>query len=122
MRNIPYRCVRFLALAGILAVGPVHAQAQDVAAARLDSLRVELEVLRARLDSLEGIVARSQAGPEVRDQEETTTDAIARLRAAAQAAAGDAATDTVARAQGTQDFVGRARSLQALNPEISLNA
>ena len=121
MRNIPYRCVRFLALAGILAVGPVHAQAQDVAAARLDSLRVELEVLRARLDSLEGIVARSQAGPEVRDQEETTTDAIARLRAAAQAAAGDAAADTMARAQGAQEFVGRARSLQALNPEISLN-
>ena len=121
MRNIPYGCVRFLALAGILAVGPVHAQAQDVAAARLDSLRVELEVLRARLDSLEGIVARSQAGPEVRDQEETTTDAIARLRAAAQAAAGDAAADTMARAQGAQEFVGRARSLQALNPEISLN-
>ena len=121
MRNIPYGCVRFLALAGILAVSPVRAQAQDVPAARLDSLRVALEVLRARLDSLEGVVARSQAGPEVQDQEETTTDAIARLRAAAQAAAGDAAADTMARAQGAQEFVGRARSLQALNPEISLN-
>jgi hypothetical protein len=74
-------------------------------------------VLRARLDSLEGLVVRGQA--EDLNQEEDTTDAIARLRSAAQAAAGDAAADTVA--QGSQDFVGRARSLQALNPEISLN-
>jgi hypothetical protein len=121
MRSSPYERIRFLALAGILAVGPVRAQAQDIPAAQLDSLRVELEALRARLDSLEGVVGRGQAGPEVQDPEETTADAIARLRAAAAAAAGDAAPDTVAQAQGTQVFVGRARSLQALNPEISLN-
>ncbi len=113
----PNACLGFLALAGILAVGPVGARAQDVPAAQLDSLRAELEVLRVRLDSLEGVVARVQ----VEDPEEDTTDALARLRAAARAAVGDAAGDTVARAQGTQEFVGRARSLQALNPEISLN-
>ncbi|MED5563930.1 MAG: hypothetical protein VYB16_05455, partial [Gemmatimonadota bacterium] len=111
MRIKKYGCVGFLALVGALGAGPVRACAQDVPAARLDSLRTELEVLRARLDSLEGVV--------VGGQEEDTTDAIARLRSAAQAAAGDAAADTVA--QGSQDFVGRARSLQALNPEISLN-
>jgi hypothetical protein len=117
MRIKKYGCVGFLALVGALGAGPVRACAQDVPAARLDSLRTELEVLRARLDSLEGVVVRGQA--EDLNQEEDTTDAIARLRSAAQAAAGDAAADTVA--QGSQDFVGRARSLQALNPEISLN-
>ena len=111
MRIKKYGCVGFLALVGALGAGPVRACAQDVPAARLASLRTELEVLRARLDSLEGVVVGGQA--------EDTTDAIARLRSAAQAAAGDAAADTVA--QGSQDFVGRARSLQALNPEISLN-
>ena len=111
MRIKKYGCVGFLALVGALGAGPVRACAQDVPAARLDSLRTELEVLRARLDSLEGVVVGGQA--------EDTTDAIARLRSAAQAAAGDAAADTVA--QGGQDFVGRARSLQALNPELSRN-
>ena len=111
MRIKKYGCVGFLALVGALGAGPVRACAQDVPAARLDSLRTELEVLRARLDSLEGVVVGGQA--------EDTTDAIARLRSAAQAAASDAAADTVA--QGSQDFVGRARSLQALTPEISLN-
>ena len=117
MRIKKYGCVGFLALVGALGAGPVRACAQDVPAARLDSLRTELEVLRARLDSLEGVVVGGQA--EDLNQAEDTTDAIARLRSAAQAAAGDAAADTVA--QGSQDFVGRARSLQALNPEISLN-
>ena len=117
MRIKKYGCVGFLALVGALGAGPVRACAQDVPAARIDSLRTELEVLRARLDSLEGVVVRGQA--EDLNQAEDTTDAIARLRSAAQAAAGDAAADTVA--QGSQDFVGRARSLQALNPEISLN-
>ena len=117
MRIKKYGCVGFLALVGALGAGPVRACAQDVPAARLDSLRTELEVLRARLDSLEGVVVGGQA--EDLNQAEDTTDAIARLRSAAQAAASDAAADTVA--QGSQDFVGRARSLQALNPEISLN-
>ena len=114
VRIKPYGCVAFLALVGALGAGPVLVHAQDLPAAQVDSLRVELEMLRARLDS---VVARGQVEPEAEDLEETTTDAIARLRAAAEAAAGDAATDTVA--QGTQEFVGRARSLQALNPEIT---
>jgi hypothetical protein len=78
-------------------------------------------MLRARLDSLGDVVSSGPRGPEVRDQEEEGTDALTRLRAAARAAAGGAAADTMGRAQGTQEFVGRARSLQALNPEISLN-
>jgi len=121
MRNDPKKWVSLFALVGVLSVGPVGARAQDVPATQLDSLRGEIEVLRARLDSLADAVGRGQAAPEVRDQEEETTDALARLRAAAEAAAGDAARDTTIQAQGTQEFVGRARSLQALNPEISLN-
>ena len=126
MRNSPlriksYGCLGFLALVGALGAGPVRAHAQDVPATQLDSLRAELEILRARLDSLVGVVGIGQVGPEARAQEEDTTDAIARLRGAARAAAGDPAADRVAQAQGTQEFVGRARSLQALNPEISLN-
>ena len=108
------------ALAMALVVGPCRAQAQDVPPTQLDSLRAELELLRAQLDSLGAVVAGGSVGPEVTDQD-ATTDALARLRAAARAAAGGAAPDTTARAQGTQEFVGRARSLQALNPEISLN-
>ena len=108
------------ALAVALVVGPCRAQAQDVPPTQLDSLRAELELLRAQLDSLGAVVAGGSVGPEVTDQD-ATTNALARLRAAARAAAGGAAPDTTARAQGTQEFVGRARSLQALNPEISLN-
>ncbi len=123
MRDSPlrinsYGCLGFLTLVAALGAGPVQASAQDVTAEQLDSLQAELEILRARLDSLAGVVGIGQAGP---DPEEDTTDAIARLRAAAEAAAGAAETDTMAQAQGTQEFVGRARSLQALNPEISLN-
>ena len=118
-KNLPGGIGAF-ALVGALVVGPGRAQAQDVPSTQLDSLRAELELLRAQLDSLGAVVARDPVGPEVRDQEETT-DALARLRAAARAAAGDAVADTTAPAQGTQEFVGRARSLQALNPEISLN-
>jgi len=108
------------ALVWVVAVGPGRAQAQDVPSAQLDSLRAELELLRARFDSLGAVVAGGSVGPEVTDQD-ATTDPLARLRAAARAAAGDAAPDTMAQVQGTQEFVGRARSLQALNPEISLN-
>ena len=133
MRNNPYGYRRFLTVLRILSVGsvvfgvlvgplgPIAAYAQDVPAAELDSLRAEIEVLRAQLDSLGDVVGRGQVGQGVRRQGEPQTDAIARLRAAAEAAARDATTDTIAQVQGTQEFVGRARSLQALNPEISLN-
>ena len=107
-------------LVAALVVGPCRVHAQDLPSEQLDSLRAELELLRAQLDSLGAVVASGPVSPEVGDQEETT-DALARLRAAAQAAAGGAAADTAAQTQGAQEFVGRARSLQALNPEISLN-
>ena len=109
------------AVVGALVMGPCRAQAQDVPSAQLDSLRAEIELLRAQFDSLGAVVAGGSVGPEVTDHD-VTTDALARLRAAARAAAGNAtAPDTFAQAQGAQEFVGRARSLQALNPEISLN-
>ena len=118
--------VAVIALVGVLAGGWVPAGAQDAPTAQADSLRAELEVLRARLDSLAGVVGRSQVDAGVEDREEEPADELARLRAAARAAAGQTAErgpagDTTAGAQGTQEFVGRSRSLQALNPEISLN-
>ena len=118
MRSKLYESIVFLALVGIFAVGPVSTQAQTVPAAQLDSLRAELEGLRARLDSLESVVAGGQTDASGGDQ---ATDDLARLEAAARAALGDVTADTTTRAQGAQVFVGRSGSLQALNPEISLN-
>ncbi len=111
----------FLAFTVILVLRPISVRAQNVPAAQIDSLRAELLLMRARLDSLEGVVGRGAAGVAVADPEEETADALARLRAAARAAASDAAGDTPAPAAGTQQFVGRAGSLRALNPEISVN-
>jgi hypothetical protein len=81
-----------------------------------DSIAALLARLQARVDSLEALVQRLQA--EGRDPE--ARDALAELRAAAQAAvqAGGARPDTA----DEQAFEGRQRSLPALNPEISLNA
>jgi hypothetical protein len=82
-----------------------------------DSVAAELARLRARLDSLEALVRELRAA----GQEEEAGDALSALRAAAQEAAGeggprpDTATDR-------QEFVGRQRSLQSLNPEISVTA
>lgn len=86
---------------------PVSASAQTPTQAQLDSIRAELGALRARLDSL----LRSQDA--IRQQDE-----IARLRQAARAAAERGGSD--AAGDGEQEFVGRQRSLQGLNPEISL--
>ena len=81
-----------------------------------DSLRAEMARLAALVDSLSQEVARlREAG-----QEPQADDALARLRAAAVAAAGGQA--TTAEGAEDQEFVGRQRSLQALNPEISVNA
>ena len=80
-----------------------------------DSLRVELARLAALVDSLSREVARlREAG-----QEPVADDALARLRAAAAAAAAGGQPTAAAE---DQEFVGRQRSLQALNPEISVNA
>jgi len=83
---------------------------------RPDSLRIELERLKAVVDSLRLEVERLQAA----GQQEEAGDALAALRAAAAEAA--AAGGEPAPEEGSQEFVGRQRSLQALNPEISLNA
>lgn len=81
-----------------------------------DSLRAELERLTARIDSLGLEIARLREGERVAP---STADPLAELRAAAAAAAAPA--DSPGPAQEPV-FVGRERSLQALNPEISLNA
>jgi hypothetical protein len=62
-------------------------------------------------------VARLQAA----GQEEEAADALAQLRAAAQAAAA-AGGPPPGETPTEQEFQGRQRSLQALNPEISVNA
>ena len=80
-----------------------------------DSLRAEVERLAALVDSLSREVARLTRA----DQEPEAEDALARLRAAA-AAAGQQ-TSTTSEPEDPE-FVGRQRSLQALNPEISVNA
>ena len=92
----------------------VHSEA--AAQEPIDSLRAEVARLAALVDSLSREVAR--LGENV--QEPEANDALARLRAAAAAAASEQPTTTA----GNEDleFVGRQRSLQALNPEISVNA
>lgn len=95
---------------------PAALQAQPASPQVVDSLRREVEALRAQVDSLRQALSRQAPQAAAADQ-------LAALRAAAAAAA--AAVDTAAGAQrqgGTpQEFVGRERSLQALNPEISVN-
>ncbi|MEX2610663.1 MAG: hypothetical protein WEA24_12000 [Gemmatimonadota bacterium] len=84
-----------------------------------DSVRVEMARLRARLDSLEILVRRLQA----EGREPEAQDALARLREAAAAAAGSARADSAAGADAAAPVsASRQRSLQALNPEISINA
>lgn len=77
-----------------------------------DSLRVQIERLEARLDSLLTVLAR---GAPVRQEAEQARDELAELRAAARAAAGEAQADTVPAGEA-----GRTRNLNVLNPEISV--
>jgi hypothetical protein len=96
-----------------LAARPAPAAGQEPAP---DSLAAQLARLRARVDSLEALVRGLQSA----GREAEAGDALEELRAAARAAAAArpaAPTDTT-----PQAFEGRQRSLQALNPEISLNA
>lgn len=103
-------------LAAAIAVHAQSASAQERPPLDSDSLRVELRRLTALVDSLriEVDLLTSEG------QEEEAGDALARLRAAA-AAAADAG-GAPERPPADQEFTGRERSLQALNPEISLNA
>jgi len=110
-----------LGSAVLLALGPgsVAAQAEPQAA---DSLEREVSRLQARLDSLSGVVEELREGGEAAAAEEEG-DALARLRAAAAQAAGGGETGAEEEDEDEpQEFVGRQRSLQALNPEISVNA
>ncbi len=81
-----------------------------------DSVRTELARLAALIDSLGREVTRLRAEGE----QEEATDALADLRAAAAAAASAGGAPAVQ--DESPEFVGRQRSLQSLNPEISLNA
>ena len=105
---------RMLLLAIPILAGPGPLVAQE----RVDSLQAEVERLAALVDSLTREVANLRtSGPE-----EEVQDALAQLRAAAQEAAaiGEPADSTDQPVD--QEFVGRQRSLQALNPEISVNS
>ncbi len=104
-----------LALAALFAGSPLVVSAQVELASLGDSLRAEMAVLRNQLDSLRALVAAGEVAPA---EEENALD---RLRAAARAAAGGDTPNPAQPPTGQQQFVGRARSLQALNPEISVN-
>lgn len=92
---------------GMMAVAPAEAQQPPP-----DSVLVLLRDLQRRLDSLEQVVAELRAA-----NRDTTgpADELAALRAAAQAAAGDPEAQPDTASGGS-----RTRSLQALNPEISV--
>ena len=86
------------------------ARAQEPA--RTDSLEAQVRRLRAQLDSLQRVLEEL-----IRAGEDTmsASDELARLRAAAQAAAAEA------ELPGTTDQVSQTRDLSILNPEISVN-
>ncbi len=105
-----------LVTAAMCWVGPAAAQERP---AVVDSLRAEIAALRAELDSLRALLEQTRDAQAAARAEEVT-DELARLRAAAAAAARGAAADTAGPTE--QQFVGRQRSLQSLNPEISITA
>lgn len=96
--------------------GSQDLRAQEPIPTAADSLRAEMARLRAELDSLKAVLERT---PNAAASVTTREQELARLRAAAAAAAGAGPADT---ATEPQEFAGRQRSLQALNPEISISA
>ncbi len=96
--------------AALMAAGATQVSAQQRGQSR-DSLEMEVQRLKARLDSLERVLERVlRAGGDTA----RVRDELAELRAAARAAVGQrTVTDT---AQGS-----RTRDLQILNPEISVS-
>ena len=79
-----------------------------------DSVRAQLARLMARIDSLEAVVRNLQS----EGQESEAEDTLAQLRAAAAEAA---AAGNPSSTEPEAAFQGRQRSLQALNPEISVS-
>ena len=111
-------CAAAVLLSSIVS-GRAAAQQRQMTAT--DSLRMRVDSLVQRIDSLRAALARASVAapaPPVQD----TMDPLARIRAAAAAAAGAAAVDTTPAqaAPTTTEFVGRQRNLSALNPEISV--
>ena len=101
-------------LAFVAAMAPLPISGQQTG---VDSLKLEVARLRAQVDSL---LALRQSDPAAQPEEE---DPIARLRSAAAEAAGQRPAAEGADDEpgaGPQVFSGRQRSLQALNPEISV--
>ncbi len=113
------RHVRTLLL-GAAAAGAISAAyplaAQEHPATAQDSLRAELRRVATLVDSLQGEVARLQGA----GREAEAEDALTQLRAAAEEAA--AAGGHPAAPPVQQESSGRERALQALNPELSVNA
>jgi hypothetical protein len=89
---------------------PYDMEAQQRSDPRVDSLMAELRALKARLDSL----TQPEGGRQ--DPADTARDALARLRARAQDAAGGAARSDSA----PHRREGGPRNLSQLNPEISV--
>jgi hypothetical protein len=107
----PRRVRVALMISTLAALWPPGVGAQEP----VDSLRAEMERLRAQVDSLAQVVARLRAAGV-----DTTAaaDDLAAIRAAARAAAAAVPADTTPAVPS--DFVGRQRSQQALNPEITV--
>ena len=103
--------ILMVAAASLLA--PTPASAQDAA---VDSLRAEVRALRATIDSLLQVLRTLQE----EDARRQTQTEIERLRAAAAAAAAAAARQGQAPTEDDQQFIGKGRSQQILNPEISI--
>ncbi len=119
-RTIPVRGLSVLVLAAATqCLLTPSASSQVVPAASVDSLRVEIALLRAQLDSLLTVVQATQ-DVQARARADEAADELQQLRAAAEAAASRGVADAVP--AGDQEFVGRQRSLQSLNPEIGVTA
>jgi len=105
-----------LVLLALVALSPgLGAQVRPTSAQ--DSVLLELRRLSTLVDSLRAEVTRLQA----EGKPAAAQDALAALRAAAQAAAASGGGEPPpTEASASQEFVGRARSLQAMNPEISV--
>lgn len=99
----------------VVLLAPSAAAAQEPVST--DSLEARLERLQARVDSLEQVVDSLRgAGADTTE----ATDELAAIRAAATSAAGQGAEQDAARDTAARQFVGRQRSQQALNPELTV--